>query len=97
MPVYLIIDMTVNDEELYAEYAEKISIVVEKYGGTFLARGGELFVMAGDWHPNRIILIRFDSFDQVNDFFGSSDYLDLAPLREQSTLARTVIIEGWEP
>jgi uncharacterized protein (DUF1330 family) len=96
MPVYLIIDMVIVDQELYAEYVGQVSAVVEKYGGTFLARGGEVFVMAGDWHPKRIVLIEFESLDHVQEFFSSPDYLALAPLREQSTSSRTIIAEGLE-
>jgi uncharacterized protein (DUF1330 family) len=97
MPVYLIIDVTIIDPEVYAEYVEKAPAVVEKYGGTYLARDGRVLTMAGGWHPQRIVLVEFDSIEQVQECFASPEYLALAPLREQSSTSRSIIIEGYEP
>jgi uncharacterized protein (DUF1330 family) len=96
MPVYLIIDVAVTDPELYAEYVEQVPAVVERYGGRYLARGGDVVPLTADWRPQRIILIEFDSIDQVRDCFTSPEYLALAPLREESTTSRAIIIEGCE-
>ena len=96
MPVYLIIDVAVTDPELYAEYVEQVPAVVERYGGRYLARGGDVVPLTADWRPQRIILIEFDSIDQVRDCFTSPEYLALAPLREKSTTSRAIIIEGCE-
>jgi len=54
--------------------------VVEKYGGRYLARSGEIAVMVGDWQPERIVLIQFESIDQVQEFFASPEYLALVLL-----------------
>jgi len=97
MPVYLIIDITIIDHEVYAEYVEQVSGVVEKYGGTFLVRGGEVFPVAGGWHPKRIVIVEFENLEQVQEFYASPEYLALAPLREQSATTRAIIVEGYEP
>ncbi|MGO9175733.1 MAG: DUF1330 domain-containing protein [Syntrophales bacterium] len=96
MPVYLIIDVAVIDPEVYAEYVKQIPAVVERYGGGYLARGGDVVPLTADWRPQRIILIKFESIDQVHDCFTSPEYLALAPLREESTTSRAIIIEGCE-
>ena len=97
MPVYLIIDIAIIDQEVYAEYVEQVAGVVEKYGGTYLVRGGEVFPVAGDWHPERIVIVEFESLEQVQEFYASPEYLALAPLREESSSIRAVITEGFEP
>jgi uncharacterized protein (DUF1330 family) len=43
----------------------------------------------------RIILIEFDTAEQVERCFGSAEYLALAPLREQSTTSRAIIVDGY--
>jgi uncharacterized protein (DUF1330 family) len=96
MPVYLIIEITVIDPEVYGEYVEQVSALVEQYGGRYLARGGDVVPLTDDWRPQRIVLIQFDSIDQVQDWFASPEYRGLVPLREQSTTSRAIIVEGCD-
>jgi uncharacterized protein (DUF1330 family) len=97
MPVYLIIEIAVIDPDVYGEFVAQAPAVVEQYGGRYLARSGEVSVMVGDWQPERIVLIQFETIDQVQEFFASPEYLDLVTLREQSAATRAIIVEGYEP
>jgi uncharacterized protein (DUF1330 family) len=96
MSVYLIIDITIIDQDLFGEFVARVPEVLEKYGGRYLARSGEISVMVGDWQPERIVLIRFETIDQVQEFFASPEYLALVPLREKSATSRAIIVEGYE-
>ena len=51
--------------------------------------------MVGDWQPERIVLIEFESIEQVQEFFASPEYLAIVPLREQSATTRAIIVEGY--
>ncbi|MBU4233998.1 MAG: DUF1330 domain-containing protein [Proteobacteria bacterium] len=95
MPVYLIIDIAIIDQDAYEEFVERVPAVVEQYGGRYLARSAEVSTMVGDWQPEWIVLIEFESIEQVQDFFASPEYLALVPLREQSAAARAIIVEGY--
>ncbi len=97
MPVYLIIDITVTDPDVYGEFLERVPAVVEQYGGRYLARSAEVSTMVGDWRPERIVLIEFQTIEQVQEFFASPEYQALVPLREQSATTRAIIVEGYEP
>ena len=97
MPVYLIIDIAVIDQDLFGEFMAGVPAVLEKYGGRYLARSGEVSTMVGDWQPERIVLIEFESVEQVEDFFASPEYQDLVSLREQSAATRAILVEGYEP
>jgi uncharacterized protein (DUF1330 family) len=92
--VYLIIEIEVKNRELYSQYVEKVPGVINKHGGKYLVRGGNVTPMMGDWKPERLILIEFDSADQIHGCFQSPEYLQLAPLREQSTVSKSIIVEG---
>jgi uncharacterized protein (DUF1330 family) len=96
MAVYLIIDVLVLDPEVYGEYVERVPAVVERYGGRYLARGGEVVPLTGGWHPQRVILIEFYSMEQVVECLASAEYQVLLPLREESTNTRAIIVEGYE-
>jgi uncharacterized protein (DUF1330 family) len=97
MPVYLILDIAVVDPEVYEEYVARVPAVVEQFGGRYLVRSGEVATLFGDWQPERIIVVVFDSREQVQEFYASPEYQTLAPLREQSTTSRAILVEGYEP
>jgi uncharacterized protein (DUF1330 family) len=42
-----------------------------------------------------VILIEFDTAEQMERCFGSADYLELAAPREQSTTSRAIIVVGY--
>ncbi|MDO9533195.1 MAG: DUF1330 domain-containing protein [Deltaproteobacteria bacterium] len=96
MPVYVIIDITVVDQELYEEYVARVPAVVEQYRGRYLVRGGEVVALAGGWHPERIVVLEFESIDQAQEYLTSPENLALAPLREKSITSRAVIVQGYE-
>ena len=45
---YLIAQLKVTNSENYKEYIEKVPEIVKKYGGEYLARGGEYTVVEGE-------------------------------------------------
>lgn len=99
MAVYLIIAICIRDQAAkahYAQYIEKVRPIVEKHGGRYLTRGGKITPVAGDWKPERIILIEFPSADHVKQWWNSPEYKAIAGLRENSTTAQAVIVEGCE-
>jgi uncharacterized protein (DUF1330 family) len=99
MAVYVIIDISIREQAAkadYAQYVEKVRPIVERYGGRYLARGGTVTPIAGDWKPERIILIEFPSSDHVTQWWNSPEYKAIAGLRDQSTRARAIIVEGIE-
>lgn len=94
--VYMIIDITVNDESLYSEYIAKVPKIIEKYGGRYLVRGGKITPITGNWNPQRIIIVEFDSTEQLRRCFSSQEYLEIASLREGSTIGKSIVVEGYE-
>jgi uncharacterized protein (DUF1330 family) len=96
MPIYLIIDIAVIDQGLYEEYVAQVPAVVEQYGGRYLVRGGEVVPLAGGWHPERIVVLEFESSDQAQEFLASPEHLALAPLGEKAIAVRSIIVPGYE-
>jgi uncharacterized protein (DUF1330 family) len=94
MPVYMIIEIKVMDNELYTRYVEKVPEIVKKHGGRYLVRRGKVIPMFGNWNPERIVLIEFETEEQLRNCFNSSEYLKIAPFRENSTITKAVIVNG---
>ena len=62
---YLIAQLKVTNSENYKEYIEKVPEIIKKYGGEYLARGGEYTVVEGEDNYPRIILIKFPSYEKA--------------------------------
>ena len=48
----------------------------------YLARGGKITTISGTWCPERVILLEFDNTEQVHNWLTSSEYAEVASLRE---------------
>lgn len=73
MATYAIVQVDVKDAEEYAKYAELAGPAVAKYGGEFLARGGEVAVMEGTSRA-RCVIIRFKDMETAKTFYNGPEY-----------------------
>jgi uncharacterized protein (DUF1330 family) len=95
--VYMVAELRIKDREKYGQYVERVYDIVRRHGGRYLIRGGRVTPMFGDWAPERMIVIVFDSLEALKECFASPEYLAVAPLREASAETRAVILEGYRP
>ena len=51
MPAYIVVETDIHDPEQYELYKQATPAAVEAGGGRFIARGGELAILEGDWRP----------------------------------------------
>ncbi len=73
MAVYAIVHVDVNDVELYGKYAALAGPAVLKYGGEFLARGGDCVQMEGKGRARNVI-IRFKDMATAQAFYNGPEY-----------------------
>src|SRR5687767_158920 len=95
MAAYLLIDIAhVHDPDRYADYRARVSEGLEAAGGRYLIRGGAVEVLEGDWHPGRVVVVRFDSAEAARRWWSSDDYAALRDLRQAVTTTHMVLVEG---
>ena len=73
MATYAVVQVDVSNPEEYAKYAELAGPAVAKYGGEFLARGGEVEVMEGTTRA-RCVLIKFPDMETAKAFYHGPEY-----------------------
>ncbi len=95
MPVYLISESKTRDAKAYAEYQALVPEVISKYGGRYIVRGGEITAGVGGWLPERILILEFDSKEDLRRCFASPEYKALAPLHDAGGEFRSIIAEGY--
>ena len=96
MAVYMILEIEVVDAETYGEYVRQAPETVEQYGGRYLVRGGTITALAGDWDPQRLVVIEFPTMERFQEWLTSPEYSAIAPLRERSTKGKVIVVEGVE-
>jgi uncharacterized protein (DUF1330 family) len=94
MAAYLVAQVRIHDPEAYARYREAVPALVERFGGRFRARGGELEVLEGEWPLPRLVIIEFQSRDAAHLFYDSPEYQKILPLRQGASDGNVVIVEG---
>ena len=94
LAAYVIIDSVITDQAVFDDYLEQVPAVVETHGGRYLARGGAIEVVQGDWTPNRIVVIEFDSVELARGWQDSPDYAELRAMLNRSSKTSVIITEG---
>ena len=93
MSVFAFVEITVKDEETYARYMHEVPAVIEAHGGVYMVRSSRVTPVAGGWSPDRMIVIKFATREDLSRCFQSSAYKALASLRERATITRSLIVE----
>ena len=94
MPAYLIVETDIHDPEQYELYKAASPAAVAAGGGRFLARGGELAVLEGDWTPQRLVVLEFEDLAAIRRFYDSPAYREAKALREGAATLRMVAVQG---
>ena len=97
MPAYVINDMVVTDPELFERYKQLSPATVAQYGGRFLARGGQIDKLEGDWSPRRVVIIEFPSLERAHAWCDSPEYAPAKLLRHRASTSRLIVVEGVAP
>jgi uncharacterized protein (DUF1330 family) len=94
MPAYVIIETEIHDPAQYERYKAASPGAVAAGGGRFIARGGELAVLEGDWNPSRLVVLEFESLDAAKRWYEAPEYQEVKKLRDGAANLRMVAVEG---
>ena len=94
MAAYVIVETDITDPAQYEQYKAASPGAVEAGGGRFLARGGELDVLEGDWQPSRLVVLEFEDLAAARDWYRSAVYQQAKQLRDGAARLRMVAIQG---
>lgn len=94
MTAYLIADLTTHDADLAAEYRRQVTPLVAKHGGTYIARGGDVRTLEGDWTPDRLVIIAFPTLAAGQAFYDDPAYRPVIALRQRASSGSIVLVDG---
>jgi uncharacterized protein (DUF1330 family) len=99
MPALLIVDETITDAKVFEDYKRAVVPIITKFGGRFLARGGEIEVLEADkgWTPGRVVVIEFPDMSALKEWYNSPDYAPVREIRFRSAKSTMVAIDAGVP
>ena len=92
--VYSISSITVKDWDTYREYMKHVPAIIEKYGGRYLVRGGEIISDDTSWQPERVVILEFPDLAQMKAFRDSDEYNPVAELRHKAADTEGFVVAG---
>ena len=94
MAAYVIVQAEVTDWEKFKGYLEKTPCTIAKFGGRYVARGGETVILEGEENSKRIVLIEFPSLQKARDWYNSEEYQQIKALRAGAATGSLIAVEG---
>jgi uncharacterized protein (DUF1330 family) len=94
MPAYVIVDIDIVDPVGYEEYKKLASATVEKYGGKYIVRGGQVETLEGNWNPKRIVVLQFESMQRAKDWLNCAEYREPRKIRHRTAKTKMIVVEG---
>ncbi|MDP2041654.1 MAG: DUF1330 domain-containing protein [Algoriphagus sp.] len=92
MSAFVLVEVNIQDPELYEEYKKLTPSSVEAYQGKFVIRGNPIQVMEGEWNFDRLVLLEFPSKAIALEWYNSKEYQIAKKIREKASSANFFIV-----
>ena len=94
MVAYVIAEAEILDPAKYEEYKKLAPQAIAKYGGRYLARGGQTAMLEGGWRPNRMVILEFPSLEAARNFYTSVEYTAARRARAGAATMDIIAVDG---
>ena len=94
MAAYLIANIEVLDPVAYEEYRKGVSATIAAHGGRYLARGGPVEVLEGEFDVKRFVVVEFPDVAAIRGWYACPEYQPLLRLRQRASKAMLMIVQG---
>jgi uncharacterized protein (DUF1330 family) len=94
MSGYIIANVRVTDPVQYEDYKKWSSAAMQAHGAEVCVRGGKVEVLEGDWLPDRLVILKFPSFEAAKAFDASPEYGKARAARQGAAIMRMIVVEG---
>jgi uncharacterized protein (DUF1330 family) len=94
MAAYVVVTVDVKDPVRYEDYKRMVPPTLRAYGGRFLVRGGKVQSREGSWLPKRLVVLEFPDVERANAWYDSAEYAPAKALRQATSTADLIIVEG---
>lgn len=97
MSVYLIADIKVTDDGWVPEYAANVHKLVEKHGGRYLSRSGNIETMEGSAKDSTLIaILEFPTREALDGFAADPAYAPYGQARQSGSVSNFHVIDDTD-
>ena len=94
MAAYLVVDIGITNLTQFEEYKKLAPAAIAKYGGRYVIRGGAYEVLEGDWKPERLTIVEFESMEKAKAFYASPEYKVAIKARAGAANFKALVVQG---
>ena len=95
MSAYIVVRVNMSNPIAYGQYMRHTPRLINRFGGRFIVRGGELEMLEGEEETVRLAVIEFPSMDDAKRFYRSEEYQAVKHLREGAGEVQSYAIDGY--
>lgn len=92
MTAYIISRVSISDRQAMAGYMAEAPASVYAYGGKYLVRTGDISVLEGEAHYERVVVVEFPDKERAMAWYNSDEYHDLRDIRWRSAEAHIICV-----
>ncbi len=96
MKAFVIVEVTIHDQDLYEEYKKLTPATIAAFDGKFVVRGAKTVSLEGDWNPKRIVVLEFPSVERAKEWWKSPEYSKAKAIRQRAATTKMLVVEGFE-
>ena len=94
MAAYLVVDIDVTNPAQFEEYKKLAPGAIAKYGGRYIIRGGAYEAIEGNWKPQRLTVVEFESMEKAKAFYSSPEYQTAIKVRAGAANMKMLLVQG---
>jgi len=94
MACYFIAQINVHDQHEYATYLDGAAELLHRFSGQVIAVDEHAVVLEGEWPFGRTVLIEFPTMADLDRWYHSPEYQQLAGHRKAGSTANIVAVRG---
>jgi len=97
MSVYLIAEIKITDDGWVPEYAANVHNLVEKNGGRYLSRSGNIETLEGEAKDSTLIaILEFPTREALDCFAADPDYAPYGQARQSGSISNFHVIDDTD-
>lgn len=97
MSVYLIADIKITNDRWVPEYAANVHNLVQKHGGKYLSRSGNIETLEGSEKDSTLIaIIEFPTRAALSNFAADPEYAPFGQARQAGSVSNFRVIDDTD-